>query len=231
MSLILRIDVDRPYGKKNIIKHILSRLASDFYFPKINSFGYLHDLRDILQILNNKNIHAYIFFRKCTLPTRPILKLIYEGKHIPGLHLENSKNYHTFRNELKIIEQKLKQKITVFSKHGSGKNKYGINHYPPYEPEKYIEWGIRVGIKYFFGNYENPELKNYLVNGLSVFPAAYWLEPYWRNYEKFNFEWLHKAAKTNNIVLLLHPDNITVDLNLYHEFLKIIEQIPFGILD
>ena len=67
MALIIRIDVDRPYGKQPILRHMLSRLSSDFYFPKIETLGYLKELRIILQILNERNVRAYIFFRRCTL--------------------------------------------------------------------------------------------------------------------------------------------------------------------
>jgi len=41
MALILRIDVDRPYGKRGFVRHVASRVASDFHLPRINRLGYL----------------------------------------------------------------------------------------------------------------------------------------------------------------------------------------------
>src|SRR4029077_667819 len=41
MSIIIRRDVDRPYGCHPFARHVLSRLSSDLYFPKVARFGYL----------------------------------------------------------------------------------------------------------------------------------------------------------------------------------------------
>src|SRR5262245_56849340 len=98
MALIVRIDVDRPYGKTPFLRHVFSRLGSDIYFPKIDSFGYLRELHVILQLLNELNARAYIFFRRCTLPSDSILKLIDDGGHEIGLHLENSRTLESFRD-------------------------------------------------------------------------------------------------------------------------------------
>ena len=45
MSVILRIDVDRPYGKRSIFRQLISRISSDVFFPKIDKMGYLDDLK------------------------------------------------------------------------------------------------------------------------------------------------------------------------------------------
>ena len=49
MALIVRIDVDRPYGKHPGYRHVLSRLSSDLYFPRIESCGYLDELKWMLR--------------------------------------------------------------------------------------------------------------------------------------------------------------------------------------
>ena len=67
MALIIRIDVDRPYGKQPILRHVLSRLSSDIYFPKIETLGYLKELRIILQMLNDRKARAYINYLKTGL--------------------------------------------------------------------------------------------------------------------------------------------------------------------
>ncbi|MFX0132640.1 MAG: hypothetical protein ACFFDN_03235 [Candidatus Hodarchaeota archaeon] len=231
MSIILRIDVDRPYGKHSLFHHILSRISSDLYFPRIEAFKYLSDLNIILRLLNQNNIRSYIFFRRCTLPSPSILKLMNEGNHLIGLHLENSSTFETFNNELMNFEAYLGRKIKAFSKHGSGKYKYGLHHYVPYESKKYIEWGKKANMHIFFGNYEDPTITDYIDNGLHIFPSAFWLEPFWRNTGKFNIEWLKNEAYKRNIVLLFHPDNITVDIRLFNELSFILKNIPTKIFN
>ena len=231
MSLIIRIDVDRPYGRQSLCRQILSRISSNYYFPKIQTLGYLADLKIILETLNKNNAKSYIFFRRCSLPSPSIMKLIDRGQHKIGLHLENSRTYKTFNNELKYVEDFLNRKVNTFSKHGSGKYKYGFHHYPYYEPQKYIEWGKKAGMEIFFGNDEDPTLPDYIDNGLHIFPSAFWLEPFWRNIEKFNIDWLIKEAYKRNIVMLFHPDNINTNPNLSKELSYIINKIPTKILN
>jgi len=231
MSLIIRIDVDRPYGRQSLFRQTLSRISSDYYFPKIQTLGYLADLKIILETLNKNNTRSYIFFRKCSLPSPAIMKLIDKGQHNIGLHLENSQTYKTFINELRYIEDFSDRKVNTFSKHGSGKFKYGFHHYPPYEPQKYIEWGKKAGMEIFFGNSEDPKLPDYIDNGLHIFPSAFWLEPFWRDTYKYNIEWLKKEAYKRNIVMLFHPDNVNTNLNLQKELSCIINKIPTNILN
>lgn len=231
MALIIRIDVDRPYGRQSILRQTLSRISSDYYFPKIQSLGYLADLKIILETLNKNNAKSYIFFRRCSLPSPAIMKLIDKGQHKIGLHLENSRTYETFYNELKYIEDFYNRKVDTFSKHGSGKFKYGFHHYPHYEPQKYIEWGEKAGMEFFFGNSEDPTCEDFFEDNLHVFPSAFWLEPYYRRTDKFNIEWLQKEIKKRDVVLLFHPDNITVDPSLLNELSFILKKIPTKILN
>ncbi len=230
MAVIIRIDVDRAYGKKSKVKQLLSRIASDFYFPKIQVLGYLSDLATILEALNEHKVRAYVFVRKCTLPSISILKQIQSGRHILGLHLENSRSFETFQEELVFLETYLGRKVFAFSKHGSGVHRYGRRHHPPYKPEHYIEWGKKMGMKLFFGNGENSEWVDFIDQQLHIFPAAYWLEPYWRDVSKYNYQWLSREAHKRDIILLLHPDNITADKYLFEEFLLILKSLPTRIL-
>lgn len=226
MSVIIRIDADSPYGKNTLVRHILSRFRSDFYFPGIEKFGYLNDLIKIIKVLNFYHKSAFIFFRKCTLPTFQMIKQIQKGGHSIGLHLENSRNYNSFKEELKYFKDYFGLKITTFSKHGSGKHKYGLFHYPPYEPMKYISWGKKAGMRIFFGNGENPSTSNYQDGELYIFPSAYWLEPFWRNTNLFNLEWLKIETQKRDIALLFHPHNIIHNKDLFNELLIILKTFP-----
>ena len=96
MALIIRIDVDRPYGRSPWSRHFLSRVSSDLYFPRVAGLGYLAELQIMLTWLNQERARAYVFFRGCTLPSTPILELLDVGGHEIGLHLEDSRSLATF---------------------------------------------------------------------------------------------------------------------------------------
>jgi hypothetical protein len=225
MAVILRIDVDRPYGKQGLVRHVASRIASDYILPRINSLGYLRELETILGLLNERGKSAYVFFRNCTWPSAKVRELMEKGGHQFGLHLENSRSIATFRQELHALEQELDRRITAFSKHGSGLMRLGRHHHPPYEPERYLPWAIEAGMKHFFGNLENPEILPAVKGTLTYYPSAFWLEPAWRDVKRFPINWLLHEATERDVVLLLHPDNVTADAGIMREFLQAIEQL------
>ncbi len=209
MALIVRIDVDRPYGRQPLARHVLSRLSSDLYFPRITALGYLDELKVILRMLNESGAQSYVFFRRCTLPSREIMELIGEGGHEIGLHLENSRSHETLAAEKGILEAHIGFPVTAMSKHGSGGGRYGYHHYAPYEPEKYVAWAREEGMKVFLGNLEDPTIQPIAdPTGLQIFPAAFWLEPAWRDTAVFTVDWLLREACTRDIVLLIHPENV-----------------------
>lgn len=230
MAVILRIDVDSPYGKKNIFNHLFSRLASDFDLSPILILPYLEYLLQFIKYLNGKSIRGYFFFRKCTLPSDKVLKYLRKGGHIIGLHLENSRSLNTFKKEVEIIENSINEKVEVFSKHGSGKKRYGYYHFPEYEPEKYLNWGLQSGMKIFFGNLENPEISSSFINNILYFPAAFWLEHNWRNTVSYDINWLIQESKIRDIVLLIHVENILGNKNFFDEFNKIIQNTEIKII-
>jgi hypothetical protein len=219
MSLIIRIDVDRPYGRSPVSRHILSRLSSDLYFPKVAGFGFLAELGTMLNWLNQARARAHVFFRRCTLPSRSILNLLDAGHHEIGLHLENSRSLTTFLEETHIVERHVGRKVRAVSKHGSGGAKYGFHHYAPYEPAKYAEWAQRASMQLFLGNLEDPTLGHTKVGSdLLVFPSAFWLEPSWRDTKKFTTDWLLDHARFQDIVLLVHPENVLGNPALVADF-------------
>ena len=231
MALIIRIDVDRPYGKQPFLRHLLSRVSSDFYFPKIETLGYLKELRIILQMLNQIKARAYIFFRCCTLPSQSILGLIGEGDHEIGLHLENSRSFGNFVTEKKMLERHIGKSVLAVSKHGSGEAKYGFRHYAPYEPDKYIAWARQSRMKLFLGNLEDPSIRPSVdETDFCAYPSAFWLEPAWRNTKVFTIDWLLSQAKRFDIVLLIHPENVLADPMLPEAFKRIVLSLESRIL-
>jgi len=231
MALIIRIDIDRPYGKKGILRHILSRISADLYFPRVDKFGYLAELRKILELLNKANKPAYVFFRRCTFPSQQILELIKKGHHEIGLHLENSRSFLTFRSELDRLERHVGKPVLAFSKHGSGKNKSGRRHYVPYEHNLYQEWVHRAGMRVIMGNAEDPSIiANTNNSNIVFFPSAFWLEHNWRDTNKYTIQWLCTESINRDIVLLFHPDNVIAEPALTKDLNYIIENTEAKLL-
>jgi hypothetical protein len=232
MCLIIRIDVDRPYGRSPWHRHALSRVSSDLYFPEVAALGYLSELETMLGWLNEAQAQAYVFFRRCTLPSGPIMEMIKSGGHEVGLHLENSRSFSTFLEEKQLLEHHIGKKISSFSKHGSGGAKYGLHHFAPYEPEKYVDWASRASMRLFLGNLEDPRLESTTANGsgLLVFPSAFWLEPSWRDVKKFPVDWLLDRAQRQDIVMLVHPENVLPDAGLTADFKKIIRTLESKVI-
>jgi hypothetical protein len=231
MAVIVRIDVDRAYGRKPLLRHLLSRCRSDFSFPRIDALGYLRELVQIIEILSNHQARAYAFFRRCTFPSAHLMEMMEKGGHEIGLHLENSRSFETFEFERSQLERHIGKKVLSFSKHGSGGAKYGYHHHAPYEPERYLEWAKQARMKVFFGNLEDPTLKAEFQNGgLSWYPAAFWLEPFWRDTGRFTIDWLLERARESDIVLLLHPENVLGVPTLLRDFEKIISELETKII-
>jgi hypothetical protein len=232
MALILRIDVDRPYGREPLFRHALSRLSSDLYFPRIESLGYLKELAVILRMLNERGARAYVFFRRCTLPSRAILGLIGEGGHEIGLHLENSRSRETFAAERRALEEHVGRAVLAVSKHGSGGARYGLRHHAPYEPDKYVEWAREGGMKLFLGNLEDPSLRPCTdATGFHAYPSAFWLEPAWRDTSAFTTDWLLSEATSRDVVLLLHPENVLAVPALTEELQHMLRSLETRILE
>jgi hypothetical protein len=232
MALIIRIDVDRPYGKRPFLRHVLSRMGSDAYLPRIEAFGYLKELNLVLRMLNEKKARSYVFFRRCTLPSGPAMKLLDQGRHEIGLHLENSRSFATFTREKQDLEGHVGRKVKAVSKHGSGEKKFGCHHYAPYEPDKYVQWAQQSAMGVFFGNLEDPTCKPSRSNGsFWAYPAAFWLEPHWRDTQRYPVEWLLAEAKKSDIVMLVHPENVLDSPRLTEDFQRIISTLETKIVD
>jgi hypothetical protein len=226
MALIIRIDVDRPYGRRPLVRHFLSRLSSDLYFPKVARLGFLAELQTMLTWLNEERARAYVFFRRCTLPSTSIRELLDAGRHEVGLHLENSRSYATFVDEKQLVEHHVGREVLAVSKHGSGGAKFGFHHYAPYEPERYIGWAGQASMRLFLGNLQDPSLEPTRAgNDLLVFPSAFWLEPPWRDTKKFTVDWLRDHARHQDIVLLVHPENVLAHPGLVADFKKLIKTL------
>lgn len=231
MPLLVRIDVDRPYGRSPFFRHVLSRTSSDLCTPTLHRFGYLKELRSILELVKAEGARTYVFFRRCTLPSPQVLELLDTGGHEIGLHLEDSRTFSTFQVERQLLETRVGRSMKCFSKHGSGGAKFGFHHHAPYEPQRYIEWAQRADMKLFLGNLEDPTALPFTAGeSLTVFPAAFWLEPSWRDTSRFCTDWLLDHARHRDIVMLIHPENVLASAELTLTFKRIISKLESKIL-
>jgi hypothetical protein len=200
-------------------------LSSDFYLPRLEVAGYLRELETILDTMNSAGATGNFFFRKCTYPSDRVMDLIAKGGHTIGLHLEDSRRFETFLEEKQALETRIGAKVLTCSKHGSGGGKFGRRHHPPYEPEKYLEWATEAGLKALLGNLEDPTLPAERHGEVCFYPSAFWLEPAWRDTEKFSVEWLKTFAAQRDVVLLIHPENVLADRQLTAQFSDLLNTV------
>ena len=206
MSLILRVDVDKPYGNSNLFTKIMSKASEDYWFPPVHSI-YLYHLEEFLEYCNSERISGFIYHRICTAPNEKIIKLLIQGNHKLGMHAENTLNDATFYAELNKLKKLCPTlNIESFSKHGSGKLKLGKSHYPPYEPEKYFNWSQKFHLQFYFGN-GIPKCEQDLNPIGSFYPNVFWVERDYRDDHFSSIEKIIEIADNKDIPILIHPCN------------------------
>lgn len=220
MTVILRVDVDNPYGWNTPLMLMLNYLRTEMSFPRIQKLGYLKHLKSLIKDLNDRGIPATFFLKTITIPKdASILK-----GHEIGLHVVYALNYNQFLEELRQLSRKIDTKIRGFSKHGSGTQKLTRKHAWQYSPRKYVEWAQRARLEYFSGNRENPLEKPYRTGNVIFFPSAFWLQKS-RREERFNIAWLATTSEQRDIVVLLHPFRWGTDRQVREDYELVVSKI------
>lgn len=225
MSLILRIDVDRPYGRAPLWRHVASRLASDLPLPRLPALGYLRELEWMLGLLEREGGRALVFFRRCTAPGAGLRRRLAAGGHQACLHMEDTRSEAAFRAECARLSRRWEAPPLAASKHGSGGARFGHRHHPPYEPDRYLPWLERAGFRLFLGNGTSPSAPPVTRGALQFHPAAFWLEPPWRD-TAFSLRWLRAESSRRDVVLLVHPENVRDSAALTRQFQHLIRHCP-----
>jgi hypothetical protein len=223
MAIILRVDVDKPYGNHTILRKVASKVKED-YFPKMSFHsGYLSHLKEMLRLCNENNIQGTFYHRICTLPDFESIELLKEGNHEWGLHLENSRNEETFISEWNEFRNHPGcNQTSSFSKHGSGVHKLGKYHYPIYEPEVYKVWVENKNLQFPSGNGIASRKEELFSDESGFFKSLFWLEPNYRNIGYDKVEYLIEAALESDVVALIHPCNFVSDPIARKDFLFMI---------
>jgi hypothetical protein len=207
MPLVLRVDVDKPYGRSNVKEKVLSKICEEHWMPSFSSLGYLNHLKTFLAFLSEVHIKAHIYFRKCTLPPRAWLNDDVIAGHMIGLHAENTRSYETLRKELEyVINYFHPIHLTSFTKHGSGSWKSGRNHYYIYEPEKYLEWAERLKLPFLFGNEEIHKPED-IIEKNNYYPRMLWIDREDSDEVTKCFEWIIRCSITQTVAVIIHPCN------------------------
>jgi hypothetical protein len=221
MGIILRIDIEKPFGNHTLLRKLLSKAVENYFPNALIPFGYLDHLKTLLRFLNKEKVIATLFHRLSNIPDAETRQLIFEGGHESGLHFENSRSRNTFESELLQFKAKMGNLPMLVSKHGSGHHKLGKYHYAPYEPEKYKKWAKELGVRFPSGN-RIPENRNDLLQIDGYFEHVFWMEEDYRKGNFSRFEDFLDLAKKQDLVILIHPESFANSLNLRVEFVKLI---------
>lgn len=223
MALLLRVDVEKPYGNHSFIRKITSKIIENYYPLAPRMFGYLDHLKIFLEVLNASNVKATFYHRICNRPHQDLVKYYVDHGHELGLHLENSISYETVKNEIDCFEQLIMVEIKTISKHGSGYQKLGKFHYPLYEPEKYKVWAKQLQVEFPCGNGIAKNIQElWEING--YFENVFWMENEYRD-ENFNsVDSLIEAAKERDVVILIHPESYLNSKRVREDFAHIVEK-------
>ena len=222
MGIILRVDVDKPYGNHPLVRKIASKIVEDFLPNFKIKIGYLSHLKEFILYCNNNGVVGTFFHRICTNPDIETINLLKSGGHIIGLHLENSISELSFFDEINILKSLTGTNIDFFSKHGSGVFKLGKFHFPKYEPDLYKKWASNYKLFFPSGN-GIPEKPSDLKAIDGYFENVFWLEPNYRN-KKFNtLDELITLSKKEDVVVLIHPCNYLADPKTKEAFHELVE--------
>jgi len=96
MSVILRVDVDKPFLRK---KSFTKRTCL------FDSRGYLESCTEVMEDLNRRGLKASFFFQTYTLPKRNLARDLLSERHGFGLHAVRTKDLKDFSNDLKNGER------------------------------------------------------------------------------------------------------------------------------
>lgn len=205
MAFILRIDVDKPYGRATPLQKVLSKAKEDFWFPATKALGYGCAAKDFATMLFDHSVRGVFSFRLCSLPIGPQPEEYVAQNHLVGLHAENTRSEQTFLEEVDQFKKALDiPRVDFFTKHGSGQLKLGRNHYAPYEESKYREWGEKHQIGFPFGNGAISD--NDPAEG-DFYPDMFWLNHAYRDVAKYPLEWAIEKAQNTTLIVLVHPEN------------------------
>ena len=208
MAIILRIDVDNPYGCEYLPRTTLNYLRLNYpkFFPAFKSLNYLWHTKNILDHLCTSKTKAHFCFMPSSVPQPNFVKQMKDHNQKPALHAVDTINFQKFQEELEEINSKTQEAgpIKFFTKHGDGKIKLARMHHTPYETEVLLKYAQKADLKCFSGNGTDPKEQEQEIEGIRFFPSAFWIDHSLRKHKE-DVEWLVKESKKRDLVVLIHP--------------------------
>lgn len=221
MPLVLRLDIDKPYGRANFAQKVLSKVNENYFEIRLRPLGFLSYLQSFLEMLDQRNIKAFIYFRICSAPHPELIKYMDEKGHVIGFHAENTQSEKSFMDELQEFKKIVGRDIRHFSKHGSGIYKLGKRHFSLYEEDKYRTWAEKNGLHFPFGNgMVNPGSR---FDKGNFYQDMYWVEPHYRKVGDYNPNWISERVKTEIIPIITHPENFYAENSTRDEFMSLLD--------
>jgi hypothetical protein len=176
-------------------------------FPRWRCLGYLKDALYLFEREKEVGIKASWFFRTCTKPSLRFKDQLLRNGHEIGFHADRIKNERLFVKDLKMIAADIK--IFGFTKHGNKGLHSPFGAGETYELNLYIERAKKFGLLYFAGNDVVPTDTLKIINDVVVFPSAFWVAPGYMDDKKFNVDWLIRYQQDHDVVVLVHPSDVT----------------------
>ncbi|UCG02604.1 MAG: hypothetical protein JSW11_01160 [Candidatus Heimdallarchaeota archaeon] len=228
MPIILRIDVDNPYGYYSFPKKVLNYFSTNYRrFPiRYDFLGYLAQAKSLFHTLREAKIPATWFFRVQSRPNRKFQQELLSSGHEIAYHAERTASLRYFQDDLQELSKNLPTPILGYSKHGSGQLKLSKYHTVEYDFPSLIKLGQEMNLRYFTGNEEIPTLEPLQMGELQVFKGSFWLDENYRDVVRYPITWLIEAAsKGKTIVLLTHPYKWVYSRKEKEDFQTLVEAI------
>jgi hypothetical protein len=205
--IILRHDVDNSFSLKSLFSKGMNYLSLKLskIFPRWRRLGYLKDALELFELEKEFGIKATWFFRTSTRPFLTFRKQLLANGHEIGFHADRIENEALFLKDFKTVAQDTK--IFGFTKHGSRglPTPLGVGVGEVYNLDLYVKRAKKIGLSYFAGNDVNPTDTLKIIEGIAVFPSAFWVAPGYMDDKKFTVDWLIKYQKNHDVVVLIHP--------------------------
>ncbi|MEM2202652.1 MAG: hypothetical protein QW595_03360 [Candidatus Bathyarchaeia archaeon] len=195
--IILRHDVDDAFSVGSYFSKGLNYLSIKLgkIFPRSRSFGFLRDALNLFEREREIGIRATWFFRTLTRPFPEFKRELLSEGHEIAFHADRIENKEFFKKDLEYVAQGIK--ILGFSKHGNRglPTPAGLGLGEVYNLSLYIRRAKEFGFLYFAGNDVNPTDEFKVLDGIVVFPSAFWIAPGYMDDRKFTIDWQLQSTK------------------------------------
>ena len=205
--VVMRHDVDNLWGiyGRGLASRV-KKLANYAYLAlspvRLRSLlpGFLECVLEVVDLERDYGARSTFFFRVPTAPTRELAReLVSKGFEI-GYHSDRNDTFDSFLRDLRLLERLAGVKVLGFTKHGHSPVRDG----GPWDEGKFVEYGVRAGLKYLAQGEGHPDWElPRVVGGLVVFGHHVTLR-------RCRIEDVRAYVRSRRLPLILvHPEDIS----------------------